>query len=123
MIPRHRKMSAGIDLSLSLPTALKKPAITQNHIEGPEAGVGAGAGAGEGAGPGLSLDQPVLQDKVPLQQQDKVPLQQQQQQLPQAVADRPVLFDEDIKAAIKADEFGEQQRQLIGMSTRNLAHD
>lgn len=40
-----------------------------------------------------------------------------QQQPPQAVADRPILFDED-KAAIQADEFGEQHRPLRGMSTQ-----
>ncbi|XP_071013829.1 protein GOLM2 isoform X5 [Oncorhynchus clarkii lewisi] len=96
--------------------ALKKPAITQNHIEIPDTGlreVGAGMGAGEGAGRDLSLDRPVLQiqDKViGLGLEGRVGALQQQP--PQAVADRPILFDEDNKAAIQADEFGEQHRPL-----------
>ncbi|XP_064833334.1 protein GOLM2 isoform X2 [Oncorhynchus masou masou] len=96
--------------------ALKKPAITQNHIEIPDTGlreVGAGMGAGEGAGRDLTLDRPVLQiqDKViGLGLEGRVGALQQQP--PQAVADRPILFDEDNKAAIQADEFGEQHRPL-----------
>ncbi|XP_029494892.1 protein GOLM2 isoform X2 [Oncorhynchus nerka] len=96
--------------------ALKKPAITQNHIEIPDTGlreVGAGMGAGEGAGRDLSLDRPVLQiqDKIiGLGLEGRVGVLQQQP--PQAVADRPILFDEDNKAAIQADEFGEQHRPL-----------
>ncbi|XP_031666102.1 protein CASC4 isoform X4 [Oncorhynchus kisutch] len=96
--------------------ALKKPAITQNHIEIPDTGlreVGAGMGAGEGAGRDLSLDRPVfqIQDKViGLGLEGRVGALQQQP--PQAVADRPILFDEDNKAAIQADEFGEQHRPL-----------
>uniref|UniRef100_A0A4W5PVU7 Protein GOLM2 n=1 Tax=Hucho hucho TaxID=62062 RepID=A0A4W5PVU7_9TELE len=100
--------------------ALKKPAITQNHIEIPDtglrevgAGMGAGAGAGEGAGRDLSLDRPALQiqDKVlGLGMEGRAGALQQQP--PQAVADRPILFDEDKKAAIQADEFGEQHRQF-----------
>ncbi|XP_013982283.1 protein GOLM2 isoform X5 [Salmo salar] len=92
--------------------ALKKPAITQNHIEIPDTGLRE-VGAGEGAGRDPSLDRPVLQI------QDRVlGLGMEglagalQQQPPQAVADRPILFDEDNKAAIQADEFGEQHRQL-----------
>ncbi|XP_052336854.1 protein GOLM2-like isoform X4 [Oncorhynchus keta] len=97
--------------------ALKKPAITQNHIEPDtglrEVGAGMGAGAGEGAGRDLSLDLPVLQiqDKVlGLGKEGRAGALQQQP--PQAVADRPILFDEDNKAAIQADEFGEQHRPL-----------
>ncbi|XP_070985572.1 protein GOLM2-like isoform X3 [Oncorhynchus clarkii lewisi] len=98
--------------------ALKKPAITQNHIEIPdtglrEVGAGMGAGAGEGAGRDLSLDLPVLQiqDKIlGLGKEGRAGALQQQP--PQAVADRPILFDEDNKAAIQADEFGEQHRPL-----------
>ncbi|XP_038847634.1 protein GOLM2 isoform X5 [Salvelinus namaycush] len=101
--------------------ALKKPAITQNHIEIPDTalrevgagmGAGAGAGAGEGAGRDLSLDRPVLQiqDKVlGLGMEGRAGALQQQP--PQAVAERPILFD-DNKAAIQADEFGEQHRPL-----------
>ncbi|XP_035642757.1 protein GOLM2 isoform X4 [Oncorhynchus keta] len=96
--------------------ALKKPAITQNHIEIPDTGlreVGAGMGAGEGAGRDLSLDRPVLQIQdtvIGLGLEGRVGVLQQQP--PQAVADRPILFDEDNKAAIQADEFGEQHRPL-----------
>ncbi|KAM4631237.1 protein GOLM2 isoform 2-T2 [Polymixia lowei] len=102
---------------------LKKPAITQKHNDAPDMVVGAGAGpavvAGEGVGArGLSLDQPRLQqDRVVglgLEARAVVvpPPGIFQQPIPQAVADKPVLFDEDNKAGIQADEFGEQHRQL-----------
>ncbi|KAM6979790.1 protein GOLM2 [Aplochiton taeniatus] len=126
---------------------LKKPAITQNHIEAPDVMVGAGAGAGPeagdvveaglgdaavgrpvleagaGAGAGeeeggrvLSLDQPGLQQDrlvglgVEAGAAMEPPAGVLQQQQPQAVADRPVLFDEDNKEGVHADEFGEQNR-------------
>ncbi|XP_036950400.1 protein GOLM2 isoform X3 [Acanthopagrus latus] len=92
--------------------ALKKPAITQKHDEAPDAVVGAGAGPGVGAadgpgGQGLSLDQPRLQ-------QDRVD-SRAAVIAPQGIvkqADKTVVFEEDNKAGIKADELGEQQRQL-----------
>uniref|UniRef100_A0A673XRQ8 Protein GOLM2 n=1 Tax=Salmo trutta TaxID=8032 RepID=A0A673XRQ8_SALTR len=89
---------------LSFSPALKKPAITQNHVEIPDTGL-----REVGAGRDLSLDRPVIQDKVLGMEGRAGALQQQP---PQAVADRPILFDEDNKAAIQADEFGEQHRQL-----------
>ncbi|XP_022050462.1 protein GOLM2 isoform X2 [Acanthochromis polyacanthus] len=89
--------------------ALKKPAITQKHDEAPDLVVGAGAGPGLGAadGPGgLLLDQPRLQ-------QDRVDGRAAVIAPPGAnKADKPVVFEEDNKAGIKADELGEQQRQL-----------
>ncbi|XP_023132452.1 protein GOLM2 isoform X1 [Amphiprion ocellaris] len=89
--------------------ALKKPAITQKHDEAPDLVVGAGAGPGLGAadGPGgLLLDQPRLQ-------QDRVDGRVAVIAPPGAnKADKPVVFEEDNKAGIKADELGEQQRQL-----------
>lgn len=76
--------------------------------------VGAGAGPGVGAadgpgGHGLSLDQPRLQ-------QDRVEGQAAVVAPPAVIkqADKPIVFEEDNKAAIKADELGEQQRQLQG---------
>ncbi|XP_072320891.1 protein GOLM2 isoform X2 [Eucyclogobius newberryi] len=90
------------------PFALKKPAITQKQSEALEAAaapVGAGAGVGAADGPGaqgLLLDQPRLQLDA---------------RAPVVVAkgfsnqDKPVVFEEDNKA-MKADEVGEQQRQL-----------
>ncbi|XP_030622437.1 protein CASC4 isoform X2 [Chanos chanos] len=103
--------------------ALKKPAITQQHAERGEAaaakedrgGMGAGAGAGEDGAHGLPLDQPDVPKGGGLGLAQGLPPQpqpQQQQQVPQPVADRPILFDEDNKAAIRADEFGEQHRKL-----------
>uniref|UniRef100_A0A8C6SA04 Protein GOLM2 n=1 Tax=Neogobius melanostomus TaxID=47308 RepID=A0A8C6SA04_9GOBI len=87
--------------------ALKKPSITQKQPDPPEgavAPIGAGVGAADGPGvQGLSLDQPRLQ---------------QDARAPVVVAkgfgnqDKPVVFEEDNKVAIKADELGEQQRQL-----------
>ncbi|KAI1889540.1 hypothetical protein AGOR_G00163920 [Albula goreensis] len=107
--------------------ALKKPAITQGQqghggevvAKDDRAGAGAGAGAGDPA-----LEHPDLQqDGAPLPgaplQGVMVPdrlvlphMQMQQQPPAQPVADRPVLFDEDSKARLHADELGESQRQL-----------
>ncbi|XP_016140853.1 protein CASC4 isoform X2 [Sinocyclocheilus grahami] len=102
--------------------ALKKPAITlQKHMEPAEAaallkeeraGFGAGAGArpGDDLARGQPLDRPDMphDEKLHLGNND-VPVQQQ---VPKPVADKPLLFDKDNKAGIKADEFGEQRRQL-----------
>ncbi|XP_043099535.1 protein GOLM2 isoform X1 [Puntigrus tetrazona] len=104
--------------------ALKKPAITpQKHMEPAEAavllkeeraGYGAGAGAGVRPGDDLAHGQPLDRPDMPHEENlhlgnNDIPLQQQ---LPKPVADKPMLFDKDNKAAIKADEFGEQNRQL-----------
>ncbi|TKS70218.1 Protein CASC4 [Collichthys lucidus] len=92
--------------------ALKKPAITQKHDDAPDMVVGAGAGPGVGAadGPGgqpLSLDQPRLQqDRVQGRAVVVAPQNIGKQ------AEKTVVFEEDNKAGIKADELGEQQRQL-----------
>ncbi|XP_059211839.1 protein GOLM2 isoform X1 [Centropristis striata] len=92
--------------------ALKKPAITQKHDDAPDVIVGGGAGPGVGAadgpgGLGLSLDQPRLQ-------QDRVDARAAVVAAPGIIkqADKPIVFEEDNKAGIKADELGEQQRQL-----------
>ncbi|KAK1891390.1 Protein CASC4 [Dissostichus eleginoides] len=91
--------------------ALKKPAITQKHDEAPDMVVGAGAGPGVGAadgpgGQGLSLDQPGLQqDRVEARAVIEIPNIIKQ-------ADKPIVFEEDNKAVIKADELGEQQKQI-----------
>ncbi|XP_011608461.2 protein CASC4 isoform X2 [Takifugu rubripes] len=86
--------------------ALKRPAITQKRHEAQDAVMGAGAGAGAADGLGaqsLSLDEPRLQQEG------------------RAVAAAPpgvvqdekaVVFEENNKVGIKADELGEQQRQL-----------
>lgn len=77
--------------------------------------VGAGAGPGVGAadGPGgqaLSLDQPRLQqDRVEARAVVVAPQNIAKQ------AEKTVVFEEDNKAGIKADELGEQQRQLPGI--------
>ncbi|XP_077419240.1 protein GOLM2 isoform X1 [Vanacampus margaritifer] len=91
---------------------LKKPAITLKRNEAPDVLVGAGAGPGVGAadGPGvqgLSLDQPRLQ-------QDRGEGQAAVIAAPGVInlADKPIVFEEDNKSDIKADELGEQQRQL-----------
>ncbi|XP_035986641.1 protein GOLM2 isoform X2 [Fundulus heteroclitus] len=92
--------------------ALKKPAITQKHNEPPDVGAAAGAEPGLEAadgpgGQGLLLDQPRLQ-------QDQ--LEGRAAGLAPAVvikqADKPIVFEEDNKAGIKADELGEQQRRV-----------
>ncbi|XP_077449457.1 protein GOLM2 isoform X1 [Stigmatopora argus] len=91
---------------------LKKPAITQKREEPNDVVVGAGAGPGVGAGDGpgaqgLSLDQPLLQ-------QDRGEGQVAVIAAPGVIkmADKPIVFEEDNKSDIKADELGEQQRQL-----------
>lgn len=88
--------------------ALKKPAITKKQdeahdVEGAFAGPGVGAADGPG-GQGLSLDQPRLQ-------QDRVEGQAAVVVAKGPKQDKPVVFEEN-KASIRADELGEQQRQL-----------
>lgn len=95
---------------LCLYTALKKPAITQKHDEAPGVALGAGAETGVGAadglrGQGLALDQPKLQQE---RAEGRGPPGAMKQ------ADKPIVFEEDSKAGIKADELGEQQKQLQG---------
>ena len=112
--------------SPSLRPALKRPAITQDHVLAPdpeaEAGDRVRAGVDDGAVRPVVLEVPDLQaerDRVLVVPPAGHPLQQQP---PPAVADRPVLFDEDNKAAaIQADELGEQNRQLQGKHT-HTAH-
>lgn len=94
--------------------ALKKPAITKKRDEAPDVVVGAGAGPGVGVadgpgGQGLSLDQPRLQH-------DRVEGRAAMIAAPGIVkqAEKTVVFEEDNKAGVKADELGEQQRQLRG---------
>ncbi|XP_037103008.1 protein GOLM2 isoform X1 [Syngnathus acus] len=89
---------------------LKKPAITLKRLEAPDAVVGVDAGPGIGAAdgpgvPGLSLDQPRLQ-------QDRGEGQAAVIAAPGVInlADKPIVFED--KSDIKADELGEQQRQL-----------
>lgn len=41
-----------------------------------------------------------------------------QQQVPQPLMDRPVVLDEGNKAAVQADEFGEQRRAVRGEQRR-----
>lgn len=88
---------------------MKKPAITQKHDEAPDVVVGAGAGPGVGAadgpgGQGLSLDLPRLQDRVDVRAAGIAPPGIPKQ------AEKAVVFDENNKA----DELGEQQRQIQG---------
>lgn len=78
------------------------------------AGFGAGAGArpGDDLARGQPLDRPDMprDENLRLVNRD-IPVQQQ---VPQPVVVKPMLFDEDNKAGIKADEFGEQRRQIGG---------
>ncbi|KAF5904406.1 protein CASC4-like isoform X1, partial [Clarias magur] len=121
--------------------ALKKPAITAQHVEPAEAAVvlqdkQAGAGAGAGAGPDVGADAAIVTGAraggvageepginaphgFPL---DRPELPQDggagkglppiQQQVPQPLMDKPVVLNEGNKAAVQADEFGEQRRQM-----------
>lgn len=69
------------------------------------AGAGAGAGAADVLGAqGLSLDQPGLQlDRAEVRAAPGL-----------RPAEKAVVFEENNKAGIKADELGEQQRQIQG---------
>ncbi|XP_064192061.1 protein GOLM2 isoform X1 [Anguilla rostrata] len=97
--------------------ALKKPAITRNqagHVG--DTGVKedtAGAGAGAGAGPDLQKAGGALAGAA-LEQvgagNGALPQQRVQQPPPPAQGDKPVLFDEDRKAGVRADELGESRR-------------
>ncbi|CAG5856815.1 unnamed protein product [Menidia menidia] len=92
--------------------ALKKPAITQKQRDAPDAAALAAADHGLGAadgpgGQGLSLDQPRLQlDRVDVRAAALAPPGIIKQ------ADKPIVFEEDNKLVIKADELGERQRQI-----------
>uniref|UniRef100_A0A8C7Y696 Protein GOLM2 n=1 Tax=Oryzias sinensis TaxID=183150 RepID=A0A8C7Y696_9TELE len=86
--------------------ALKKPAITQKHPDGPNVAAEPGLGAADGpGGQGLLLDQPRLQlDRAEGQAEGMGP---------QAIIkqpDKPVVFEENNKAGMKADELGERHR-------------
>ncbi|KAL7833695.1 hypothetical protein AOLI_G00286550 [Acnodon oligacanthus] len=109
--------------------AVKKPAITQKHMEPVEAAIllkedraGAGAGAGALTGDSVAHNLPLDRPDIPLDggagqgmANNMAPVQQQ---VPQPVVDKPVLFDEDNKVAVQADEFGEHRRQLRGPDTQ-----
>lgn len=107
-------------------------------LQDKQAGAGAGAGAGPGPGPdagpdadaaintgvrpgvgpgagfdaprGLPLDRPDL----PQDGGAGKGLPPIQQQVPQPLIDRPVVSDEGNKAAVQADEFGEQRHPMRG---------
>lgn len=72
-------------------------------------GAAAGAGAADGLGPqGLSLDLPRLQqDRAEGRAVAAAPPAGRQ-------AEKAVVFEENNKAGMKADELGEQQRQIRG---------
>lgn len=101
----HFEEKGEASLFLFFPTALKKPAITQKRHQ--EVVVGAGAADGLGA-QSLSLDLPRLQqDRAEGRAVGAAPPAARQ-------AEKAVVFEENNKAAIKADELGEQQRQIQG---------
>ncbi|TRY53899.1 hypothetical protein DNTS_026475 [Danionella cerebrum] len=96
---------------------LKKPAITvEKHMEPAEAAAllkeeRAGFGPGDDLVRGQPLERPDIPHDKNLHVVDKaIPVHQQQ--VPKPLVDKPMLFDEDNKADVKADEFGEQRRQL-----------
>lgn len=91
-----------------------EPAEAVALLKEERAGFGAGAGArpGDDLARGEPLDRPDMPHDENLHfGNNDIPLQQQ---LPKPVVDKPMLLDKDNKAAIKADEFGEQHRQLGG---------
>lgn len=116
-------LSLNVRPFLSCP-ALKKPAITQKHDEAPDVIVGGGAGPGPGVGAadgpggqGLSLDTLGLQ-------QDRVEGRAAMIAPPEIVkpAEKAVVFEEDNKAGLRADELGEQQKQLRGIKSSADRH-
>lgn len=89
-----------------------EPAEAAALLKEERAGLGAGALPGDDLARGQPLDRPDLPRDESLHLGNQEGLVQQQ--VPKPVADKPMLFDEDNKVAIKADEFGEQRRQLGG---------
>lgn len=132
---------------VNVPSALKKPAITAQHLEPAEAAVvvpqdkragagagpdaaadaavdtGARAGAGAGEGPGFDAPRGLPLDRPELPQDGGagkgLPLIQQQ--VPQPLVDRPVVLNEGNKAAVQADEFRAQRRQMKGDQEGNVS--
>ncbi|XP_056880995.1 protein GOLM2 isoform X1 [Takifugu flavidus] len=92
--------------------ALKRPAITQKRHEAQDAVMGAGAGAADGLGAqSLSLDEPRLQQEG--RAVAAAP--------PGVVQDEKAeVFEENNKVGIKADELGEQQRQLRAPEAKDV---
>ncbi|XP_023670918.1 protein GOLM2 [Paramormyrops kingsleyae] len=98
----------------NLDFAPKKPAITQKHIPVSEVG----ADVGEGAEPA----QDVSQERHDHPGDNALDLAGLEQHSPgnegaglqplQAVADQPVVFDQDNKASVRADELGEHHGQI-----------
>lgn len=90
---------------------MKKPAITQKHPDGPNVAAEPGLGAADGpGGQGLLLDQPRLQlDRAEGQAEGMGPQAAIKQ------PDKPVVFEENNKAGMKADELGERQRHAQGL--------
>lgn len=77
---------------------------------GAAAGAGPGPEAADGpGGQGMLLDQPRLQ-------QERIEGRAGGLAPPVIIkqGDKPIVFEEDSKAGIKADELGEQQRQIPG---------
>ncbi|KAG9341892.1 hypothetical protein JZ751_018209 [Albula glossodonta] len=100
--------------------ALKKPAITQNLEEGvnganmKEERVGAGEGAGPEPEPQPRLDgeHSRMAERSAEDKDRGHPVEQQHPLQALAIVDQPAILVEESKAAIHADELGEQRRQL-----------
>ncbi|KAI1904332.1 hypothetical protein AGOR_G00004570 [Albula goreensis] len=100
--------------------ALKKPAITQNLEEGvnganmKEERVGAGEGAGPEPEPQPRLDgeHSRMAERSAENKDQGHPVEQQHPLQALAIVDQPAILVEESKAAIRADELGEQRRQL-----------
>lgn len=88
-----------------------EPAEAAALLKEERAGLGAGALPGDDLAQGQPLDRPDMPHDESLHLRNhEGPIQQQ---VPKPMADKTMLFDEDNKI-IKADEFGEQRRQLGG---------
>ena len=89
--------------------ALDQPLLQQDRV-----GLGGGAGGGGEEEEDDEEEEVQVQRQVAAAAAVVVAPGHVKQPVPQAVVDKPVLFDEDNKAAMRADEFGEQNRQLQG---------
>lgn len=81
-----------------------------------DAAIDTGARAGAGEEPGFDAPRNLPLDRPELPQdggagKGLVPIQQQ---VPQPLVDRPMVLDEGNKAAVQADEFGEQRHPMRG---------
>lgn len=110
MVPQDKQAGAGAGAGAGPDVGADAAIVT-----GARAGGGAGEEAGVNAPRGFPLDRPEL----PQDGGAGKGLPPIQQQVPQPLMDKPAVLNEGNKAAVQADEFGEQRRQMRGEMLKN----